>query len=227
MGKNKLAHFAEMKSFHNLIEAPGSDWLSANHSIKGQWHQSMFNNSNPIVLELGCGKGEYTVGLAKNFPNKNFIGVDIKGARIYTGSKTVEDEGIKNAAFLRTRIDFLNAFFAKDEVSEIWLTFSDPQPRKAKARKRLTSPFFIERYKKILKPEGLIHVKTDSELLYNYTLQEVKHNNYHLLFNTSNLYENSIALMDDETRSVLSIKTHYEQIFLNKGMNIHYLKFNL
>lgn len=227
MGKNKLEHFAEMKSFHNLVEAPGSDWFTTDHAIKGNWGKTMFKNNHPIVLELGCGKGEYTVGLARKFNALNFIGVDIKGARMWRGAKTAIEEKIPNAAFLRTRIDFINSFFAENEVSEIWLTFSDPQPAKGKARKRLTSPLFIDRYRKLLSKGGIIHVKTDSQLLYEYTMEEIKEKKYQLVFNSDDLYGHSIHQMDEDTKEILSIKTHYEQIFLKKGMKIHYIKFSL
>lgn len=227
MGKNKLEHFAEMKSFHNLIEAPLSEWLQQDHPIKGRWNQSQFNNNNPIILELGCGKGEYTIGMAQKFTNQNFIGIDIKGARMWRGAKTGIDENIANAAFLRTRIDFIEAFFAKDEVSEIWLTFSDPHPQKGKARKRLSSPWFINRYRKILKPNGVIHLKTDSDLLYQYTLEQIKEHNYKMIFHTNDLYGVSIANLDEETKSILKIRTHYESIFLSKGITIKYVKFGV
>lgn len=225
MGKNKLAHFAEMKSFENLVEAPGSVWLTEAHAIKGNWGQTMFKNDHPIVLELGCGKGEYTVGMARKFTAKNFIGIDIKGARMWRGSKTAIDENITNAAFLRTRIDFIESFFGANEVSEIWLTFSDPQPAKGKARKRLTSPLFTARYRKLMKPGGVIHVKTDSDLLYEYTLDEIKQNNYQLLYETNDLYGTAIENFDADTRDILEIKTHYEQIFLKKGIPIKYIKY--
>jgi tRNA (guanine-N7-)-methyltransferase len=226
MGKNKLEHFAELKSFHNVIEAPGSTWFTQNHDIKGNWATQHFKNSHPIVLELGCGKGEYTVGMAKKFTEKNFIGIDIKGARIWRGAKTAVEDKMTNASFLRTRIDFINSFFDKDEVSEIWLTFSDPQPLEAKARKRLTSPLFMERYKKLLKPGGIIHVKTDSRILYEYTLDEIKRNTYKLIFETNDLYA-TINEFDENTRDILAIKTHYEKIFLTQGKSIKYIKFAL
>lgn len=227
MGKNKLEHFAEMKTFHNLIEAPKSEWYTKDHPLKGQWNMQHFNNTYPLVLELGCGKGEYTIGLAKKFTSTNFIGVDIKGARMWRGCKTGVDENINNAAFLRTRIDFLTAFFGPNEVSEIWLTFSDPHPQKGKARKRLTSPWFIERYKKLLKPNGIIHVKTDSDLLYQYTLDQIKEHKYNLIFETGDLYGTSILNFDTATQSILEIKTHYEQLFLKQGIPIKYIKFTV
>lgn len=227
MGKNKLEQFAELKTFHNVIEAPKSEWLQRHHEIRGNWGQRMFGNNHPIVLELGCGKGEYTVGMARKFGHKNFIGVDIKGNRMWRGAKTTVDEKIPNAAFLRTRIDFITAFFTADEVSEIWLTFSDPQPGESRGRKRLTSPLFIDRYRQLLKPGGIIHVKTDSELLYQYTLEQIQEKGYKLLFETSNLYGTAITEFDEDTREILEIKTHYEQIFLARGQNIHYIKFTL
>lgn len=226
MGKNKLEHFAELKSFHNVIEASGSHWFTQNHEIKGKWGFQHFRNQHPIVLELGCGKGEYTVGMAKKFPAKNFIGIDIKGARMWRGAKTAVDDKMTNASFLRTRIDFINSFFDTDEVSEIWLTFSDPQPLEAKARKRLTSPLFMERYKKLLKPGGIVHVKTDSSILYEYTLDEIRRNAYKLIFETNDLYA-SINEFDENTRDILAIKTYYEQKFLKQGKCIKYIKFSL
>lgn len=227
MGKNKLEQFAELKTFHNVIEAPKSEWLQKDHEVKGKWGERMFGNQNPVVLELGCGKGEYTVGMARKFTGKNFIGVDIKGNRMWRGAKTSVEENIANAAFLRTRIDFINAFFDADEVSEIWLTFSDPQPGESRGRKRLTSPLFIERYKKLLKPGGIIHVKTDSDLLYHYTLEQIAGKGYKLLFETNDLYGTAISKFDEDTKEILEIKTHYEQIFLARQQNIHYIKFTI
>ncbi|HLP12728.1 MAG TPA: tRNA (guanosine(46)-N7)-methyltransferase TrmB [Flavobacteriales bacterium] len=227
MGKNKLAHFAELKTFHNVVEAPGHEWYTREHAIKGTWNTTIFGNKNPLVLELGCGKGEYTVGMARKFSEKNFIGVDIKGARMWRGAKTTALENISNAAFLRTRIDFINSFFNENEVSEIWLTFSDPQPIEAKARKRLTSPLFMERYKKILRPGGIIHVKTDSDILYKYTLEEIARNGYKLIFESGDLYHAAISTFDTDTKEILEIKTHYEQIFLNLGKTIKYIKFSI
>ena len=177
MGKDKLKRFAEVETFNNVIQ-PDIKNLDSNHETKGLWHKK-FGNSNSIILELGCGKGEYTVGLAKKFPNMNFIGIDIKGSRIWRGAKTCIEENIQNVFFLRSKVDFINHFFDKNEVSEIWLTFSDPQPKKP--RKRLTSPLFIDRYKKILKKEGVIHLKTDSDLLYEYTIDEISSKNYEII----------------------------------------------
>ena len=188
MGKDKLKRFAENKGFANLVEPPFEEVLNQDYKLKGKWHQDFFKNNNPLVLELGCGRGEYTVGLAQRFPDKNFIGVDIKGARLWRGAKTVHEEQIPNAGFLRTRIDFITSFFAKDEVSEIWITFPDPQRKKRFARKRLTGPMFIERYKQFLKPEGLMHLKSDSDFFFGYTLEQIEENKYTKQFSTADLY---------------------------------------
>ncbi|HRJ35985.1 MAG TPA: tRNA (guanosine(46)-N7)-methyltransferase TrmB, partial [Flavobacteriales bacterium] len=227
MGKNKLQRWAEMEGFPNVIQQSGKELLEADHPIKGHWKKGMFHNDHPITLELGCGKGEYTVGLAKRFAERNFIGVDVKGARIWRGAKTAVDESIKNAAFLRTRIDFIKAFFSKDEVDEIWLTFSDPQPREGKENKRLSSPYFLENYCSFLKPDGLIHVKTDSDLLYVFTREVINKYKLKCLVDTADLYGDQFESFDTSTRDILDIRTHYEQMWLAKGKKIKYLKFEL
>ena len=221
MGKDKLRRFAAIKSFENVIEVePEVDFL-----LKGSWRKNFFKNNNPIVLELGCGKGEYSLGLGKHYPNKNFIGLDLKGNRIYIGAKEALALNMKNVAFLRTRIDFITDYFAENEVDEIWLTFSDPQRKKP--RKRLTSPLFIARYKQILKPGGLIHLKTDSELLFEFTLDEIEKNKYTCLENTSDLYGSLTDEIDEETKAIFHIKTHYEKLFTAKGFTIKYCKFQI
>ncbi len=221
MGKDKLRRFAAIKSFENVIEAkPEIDF-----SLKGSWRKNFFKNNNPIVLELGCGKGEYSLGLGKHYPNKNFIGLDLKGNRIYIGAKEALALNMKNVAFLRTRIDFITDYFAENEIDEIWLTFSDPQRKKPK--KRLTSPLFIERYQQILKPGGLIHLKTDSELLFEYTLDEIENKKYTCLENTWDLYGELSAKMDEETQAIFHIKTHFEKLFTAKGFTIKYCKFQI
>lgn len=189
---------------------------------KGNWNKSVFKNENPIILELGCGKGEYAVGLAKKYPNKNFIGVDIKGARMWVGAKQCIEEGLDNVAFLRTKIDFIDKFFAENEIDEIWLTFSDPQPNKP--NKRLTSKIFIDRYRKILKPGGIIHLKTDSDVLFESTANEIEEHNYHCNYLTWNLY-NDIQKMPDNIKDILHIKTHYEELFTQRGHQIKYCQF--
>lgn len=225
MAKNKIAQWAEMDTFPHVVQPAMEDIMSDNVGIKGNWHKDFFKNDNDIVLELGCGKGEYSVGLARKYPNKNFLGVDIKGHRMWRGAKTALDEGITNVGFLRTRIDFINALFAQDEVSEIWLTFSDPQPKKE--RKRLTSPIFIDKYKRLMKSGGIIHLKCDSDLLYEYTLEQVEEYNYSLLYSTWDLYGEGINDLDEDTRDILNIRTFYEQMWLGMGKSIKYCKFKL
>ncbi|MBM77790.1 MAG: tRNA (guanosine(46)-N7)-methyltransferase TrmB [Crocinitomicaceae bacterium] len=222
MGKDKLKRFAEVETFNNVIQ-PDIKNLDSNHETKGFWHIK-FGNSNPIILELGCGKGEYTVGLAKKFPNINFIGIDIKGSRIWRGAKTCIEENIQNVFFLRSKVDFINHFFDKNEVSEIWLTFSDPQPKKP--RKRLTSPLFIDRYKKILKKEGVIHLKTDSDLLYEYTLDEISSKNYEIINHCNDVHGFIKNNLSQKTQDILSIKTFYESIWINDGKKIKYVCFS-
>lgn len=219
MGKNKLQKFAEMETYSNVFQYPFAR-LQAEGGFygKGKWHD-FFGNCNPIVLELGCGKGEYTVGLAKLFPDKNFIGIDIKGARMWTGAKESNIEGLKNVAFLRTDIELITEFFATDEVAEIWITFPDPQMKKV--RKRLTSTRFMALYQQILKPKGIVHLKTDSPFLYAYTSLMAKYNGYKTIISTDNLYASGF---DDE---ILKIRTYYESQWIERGMNIKYIKFEL
>lgn len=223
--KNKLAKWADNLTFGNVYQPKTSEVLNTNYHLKGKWNTAVFKNNHPIVLELGCGKGEYSVGLAKEFPEKNFIGLDIKGNRIWKGAKEAFESSMKNVVFVRTRIDFITSIFEENEVDEIWITFPDPQPKDRQERKRLTSPLFTERYKKILKPNGIIHLKTDHEGFFKYTLQEIKDNYYHLLEHTFNLYAEKIADLDEKTQRILSIKTFYENLFSQKGHPIHYLKF--
>ncbi|MCO6499954.1 MAG: tRNA (guanosine(46)-N7)-methyltransferase TrmB [Vicingus serpentipes] len=226
-GKGKLAKWAEMKTFNNVVEPTTNEVLRKDHPLKGKWRSEVFMNENPIVLELGCGKGEYTVGMGEHFPNKNFIGVDIKGNRIWRGAKTAYENQMKNVYFIRTQIDHILSFFAKNEVDEIWITFPDPQPKDRLERKRLTSPMFIERYQQFLKASGIIHLKTDHEGFFRYTLEEIERCNFKLLESTFNLYEEVIEKLDPTTQEILSIKTFYEKLFSAKGHSIHYLKFQL
>ena len=223
MGKGKLQKFAEMETFSNVFQYPFSAIENVPFDMKGRWREMFFHNDNPIVLELGCGKGEYTVGLAKLFPNVNFIGVDIKGARIYTGAKQALEENLKNVAFLRTNIEVIDRFFDTDEVQEIWLTFSDPQMKNP--RKRLSSTYFMERYRRFLSDGGVIHVKTDSNFLFTYTTYMVEKNNLPVLFRTEDLYHTEG--FDEQTRTILSIQTYYEAQWIERGLNIRYLKFRL
>jgi len=219
--KNKLKRFEAVKNFSNFFQP----LITGEFPLKGNWQADYFKNTNPIVLELGCGKGEYTVALAQRFPDKNFIGVDIKGSRMYVGAYEALQKGLKNVAFCRTKIDFINTFFSNDEIAEIWLTFSDPQPKKP--NKRLSSPPFIQRYKQLLQQGGTIHLKTDSTLLFDYTQQQIIEHKYTNLLSTSDLYGELVPLLNAEMASILSIKTHYEQLFAQRGALIKYCKFSV
>lgn len=219
MGKNKLQKFADMANFPHVFEYPYSVADNVPFAMKGKWGEAFFKNNNPIVVELGCGRGEYTVGLGKMFPDKNFIAVDIKGARMWSGATGSLEAGLKNVAFLRTNIEIIDRFFAENEVSEIWLTFSDPQMKKA--TKRLTSTYFMERYRRFVKPDGIIHVKTDSNFMFTYTKYMIEENQFPVKFITEDLYH---AEPDDD---ILNIKTYYEQQWLDRGLSIKYIKFLL
>jgi tRNA (guanine-N7-)-methyltransferase len=223
MSKGKLAKFADMETYENVFQYPYSVVEHVPFEMQGHWHEEYFHNDNPIVLELGCGKGEYTVGLAKRYPDMNFIGVDIKGARMWTGATQAVKEGLKNVAFLRTNIEIIDRFFAPDEVMEIWLTFSDPQMKNP--RKRLTSTYFMNRYRRFLIDGGLIHLKTDSNFLFTYTTYMVEKNRLPLILHTNDLYsENS---ENSEYSEAASIQTYYEQMWIDRGLNIKYMKFHL
>lgn len=219
---SKLEKFADFNVFPNCFTFY-FEQIPQGFDGKGKWHQDVFKNQNPIVLELGCGRGEYTVGLAENNPNKNFIGVDIKGNRIWTGAKHALDHHLNHVAFLRTRIDFIEHGFAAGEISEIWITFPDPQPNKPRERKRLTNKLFLDRYKKILKPGGLVHLKTDNTGFYEYTLEVIQENNLKLLLATNDLYNNCPA----DRQELINIKTYYEKLFTAKGEKIKYCCFQL
>ena len=221
MGKNKLARWNELETLNNVFQPETDAVIGKDHQVKGTWKKKVFMNLNPLVLELGCGKGEYTVGLATRFPDNNYIGIDIKGARMWRGAKTANENKLPNVAFLRTRIEFIDSFFLADEVDEIWITFPDPHPGLRNSNKRLTSPWFLNKYRLFLKDKGLIHLKTDNSELYNYSKKVVLQNDLKLVCSTSDLY--SEKLPDD----ILSIKTHYEKIFLKDGLKINYLSFRL
>lgn len=208
-----------MADYPHVFEYPYSVVDEVPFAMKGKWNSEFFGNDRPIVLELGCGRGEYTVGLARRYADKNFIGVDIKGARMWTGATDALREGLKNVAFLRTNIEIIDRFFAPGEVSEIWLTFSDPQMKKA--TKRLTSTFFMNRYRRFLQPDGLIHLKTDSDFLFTYTRYMVEENHLAVEELTDDLYHSG------RTDDILNICTYYEQQWLDRGMNIKYLRFRL
>lgn len=225
MAKNKLKRFAEMKAFPNVFEPTLDPNPAQDFQLKGKWRSDYFKNDHPIILELGCGKGEYTVGLAKHYPNKNFVGVDIKGSRMFVGAKDALDAKMPNVAFLRAKVDFIEQYFALDEVDEIWLTFSDPQAEKP--RKRLSSRLFVERYQRILKDGGLVHMKTDSDLLFESTEEQIKEHNYKVVELTWDLYKSLPADLDPTIREILHIKTHYEQLFTAKGSVIKYCSFRI
>ena len=231
MGKNKLKKFAEMETFHNVFQCGAREMVEDSPvvAMRGKWHAEYFHNENPIVLELGCGRGEYTVGLAARYPNKNYIGIDIKGARMWAGAKQAELAGMKNVAFLRTNIEMLTHFFAPGEVAEIWITFPDPQMKKA--TKRLTSTYFMQRYAELLQENGLIHLKTDSPFLYTYTQAMVKENSYLLLVDTSDLYntDQTLGIVNQESdiEEARALQTHYEHQWLDRGLTIKYLRWQL
>ena len=219
MGKGKLAKFADMRDYPHVFEYPYSVVDDVPFPMKGHWGETFFKNDHPIVLELGCGRGEYTVGLGRLFPGKNFIGVDIKGARMWTGATESLRAGMENVAFLRTQIEIIDRFFVPNEVSEIWLTFSDPQMKKA--TKRLTSTYFMERYRRFLVDGGLVHLKTDSNFLFTYTKYMIEHNHLPVEVMTEDLYHSDLA---DE---IFGIRTYYEQQWLDRGLNIKYIRFRL
>jgi tRNA (guanine-N7-)-methyltransferase len=221
VGKDKLRRFAIVEDYPHFIQPQ----LGEECEFKGKWKSHFFRNNNPIVVELGCGKGEYTVGLSQKNPNINYIGVDIKGARMYIGAKDSLEKGLLNVAFLRTKVDFITQSFAQDEVDEIWLTFSDPQRKKP--NKRLTSSVFINRYRQILKPGGFVHLKTDSDILFEFSEQEILKNNYPAEVISWNIYQDLDKLKTDFEREIIQIKTHYEKLFTAKGSIIKYAKFRI
>lgn len=220
MGKNKLKKFADMNTYEHVFQCSYNELSTGTlFPLKGEWHSHFFHNNNPIVLELGCGKGEYTVELAQRFPNKNFIGIDIKGARMWTGAKLAIEHNLKNVAFVRTEINAIEHYFAKNEVDEIWITFADPQMKKV--NKRLTSTLFLNLYKRILAVDGKINLKTDSHFLFTYTKALVELNKLPLFIKTDNLYETH------PNDPILGIKTYYEKQWLARGLTIKYLQFSL
>jgi tRNA (guanine-N7-)-methyltransferase len=219
VGKNKLAKFGEMERFENVIQVPYKKLQQQDFYLKGKWATDFFKNQNPIILELGCGKGEYTVELAEKNQDKNYIGVDIKGARMYVGAKQAIEKGLKNVAFLRTNIEIINQFFAEEEVAEIWLTFPDPQMKKT--RKRLTSITFLNLYRQFLKKAGVVHLKTDSNFQFTYTSALVHLNKFEILAETNDLYNSEILT------ETLQIKTFYEKQWLSRGITIKYIAFKL
>ncbi len=225
MSKGKLAKFADMERYENVFQYPYSVIDNVAFELRGRWHEAYFKNNNPIVLELGCGRGEYAVNLARMFPDKNFIGVDIKGARMWTGATMALNEGLKNVAFLRTNIEIIERFFAENEVEEIWLTFSDPQMKNP--RKRLTSTYFLERYRKFMIDKGLVRVKTDSNFLFTYTNYVVEKNSLPLEAFTANLDKDDSHLPADTCHLLKTIQTYYESMWRERGIDIKYIEFQL
>lgn len=221
MGKDKLRRFHENLAFECFVQPEFEAIFHRDYPLKGRWRTDFFHNDNPIVLELGCGKGEYTVALAGREPGRNFIGIDIKGARMWRGAKTAAERQMPNVGFLRTRIEFIESFFAEGEVSEIWITFPDPQLKTRRAKKRLTAPVFLERYARLLAPGAPIHLKTDSKHLYAYTREVIRR--FGLVCEVSNpdIYGTGFA------EGVLAVKTAYEQEFLSRGLPITYTRFSL
>jgi tRNA (guanine-N7-)-methyltransferase len=221
LGKKKLSRFRELETFDRVFQPPFEEVFQRDYRLKGRWCRDVFGNDHPLVLELGCGKGEYTVGMARLYPERNFMGLDIKGARIWRGARTAHQDGLSNVAFLRTRIDFIHSFFKPSEVDELWITFPDPQEKKRRRKKRLVGALFLNTYREILKDGGAIHLKTDNESLYHSTLELVRFNRLPVDRFTSNLYGES---WQDES---VSIQTHYEAQFLEHGAKICYLEFRL
>ena len=221
MGKDKLRRFAENLTFGCMIQPEFEEIFNRDHPLKGRWHEDFFHNDKPIVLELGCGKGEYTIALAQRDPDRNYIGIDIKGARMWRGAKTATEQNMTNVAFVRTRIEFINSFFGEGEISEIWITFPDPQLKTRRAKKRLTAPLFLERYAQMLTEDGVINLKTDSQHLFAYTSAVIDHFALPCEVANDDIYGSGYA---DE---VLSVKTAYEQMFLERGLPITYTRFSL
>lgn len=216
-----MQRFAEMATFSNVIQPSLDEITNKDYPLKGKWSEQFFKNNKPIVLELGCGKGEYTLGLSKMYPDKNFLGIDIKGARIWAGAKEALRDSLTNVGFLRTRIEHINSFFDTNEVSEIWITFPDPQEKRIRSKKRLTSSRFLPNYRKFLKPGGIIHLKTDNFILYKYTHNLAVLNNFNILLDTDNLYNSG------QTDEILSIRTFYESQYLAQGVPIKYIRFTI
>ena len=224
MGKGKLWKWNENAEFSHVFEPDLQSIVDGATLNKGAWAKNVFGNDHPIVLELGCGKGEYTVGLARRNPHVNFIGVDIKGHRFWRGAKTSEQEGLNNVAFLRTRIEFVQNFFGPEEVSEVWLTFSDPQPKDEKGTKRITSELFLERYRTFMPKGGLIHVKSDSPLLYELSKAGWEQAGFPILEDSQDVYADLVHRVEPDFADVLHIRTYYEQRWLEEGRKIHYLR---
>lgn len=223
MAKRKLERFAENATFEHFFQPSYFD-LQAGFPLRGKWHADFFHNNNPVIVELGCGKGEYTVALAEKYPEKNFIGIDKKGARMWKGGKTSHENAMPNVAFVRSHAEMVCSIFGDAEVDELWITFPEPQPNSPRSKKRFTSSQFLDRYRSILKPGGIIHLKTDSELVYESTLELVKAEKYPLHYSCDDLYQHATI---EQLKDVMEVQTHYEKIWLEKGFKIKYLCFSL
>ena len=220
--KNKLRRFKDNETFKNVLQPKRDEIVDQDYPLKGFWNQKHFKNNNPIILELGCGKGEYTVGLAEKHPDKNFIGIDIKGARFWRGAKTALEQHMDNVAFVRTQIELVDGVFGENEISEIWITFPDPQIKYKRTKHRMTNPAFLDKYKKILKPGGIIHLKTDSEFMHGYTLGLLEGLGHEILYSHHDIYVNHEAPTD-----VVGIQTFYEKQYLDVGKPITYITFKI
>ncbi|KJD35318.1 tRNA (guanine-N7)-methyltransferase [Tamlana sedimentorum] len=220
--KNKLKRFRENETFNNVIQPSRDELVNSEFSLKGKWSKTHFKNNNPIVLELGCGKGEYSVALAKKYPNKNFVGIDIKGARFWRGAKTAVEEGINNVAFLRTQIELIEYAFGENEVDEIWITFPDPQIKYKRTKHRMTNAEFLKRYKKVLKPDGVVNLKTDSEFMHGYTLGLLHGAGHEVLYANHNVYK-----QEGSPEDVTAIQTFYESQYLQLQKPITYIAFKI
>ena len=220
--KNKLKRFEENETFVNVFQPTREEVVADSFALKGKWNSEFFKNDNPIVLELGCGKGEYSVGLAQLNPNKNFIGIDVKGARFWRGAKTAVDSGMHNVAFVRTQIELINHIFAENEVSEIWITFPDPQIKYKRTKHRMTNSEFLQNYKKVLKADGLMHLKTDSEFMHGYTLGLLHGEGHEVVYANHNIYKNEGAPAE-----VTGIQTFYENQYLEVDKAITYIQFRI
>ena len=221
MGKNKLSRFRELETLDRVFQPPSEEIYGKDYHLKGRWKSEVFGNDHPLVLELGCGKGEYTVGLARIHPDRNYMGLDIKGARIWKGARQANEEGLKNVAFLRTHIDFITSFFTREEVNGLWITFPDPQEKKRRQKKRLTGAIFLNRYRQLLQDQGEVCLKTDNRGLYNYTLELAKYNKLTIERHTDDLYSTG---WHDEA---VSIQTTYEAKFRDEGAKINFIRFRL
>lgn len=223
MGKDKIKRFQENLTFRSLVQPEFDEMFKMDYKLKGKWASEFFGNDKPIIVEMGCGRGEYSVELGRHYPDINFIGIDIKGARLWRGAKTVTEEGINNVAFLRTRIEFIESFFAENEISELWITFPDPQLRKTRVKKRLTAPEFLSMYAKFLRPDGFINLKTDSQHLHQYTKAVTEVNELLVEQCCDDIYPNA----DKFVKELSTIQTTYEQRYLKDGLAITYIKFSL